>query len=293
MLSYRHGFHAGNFADVFKHIVLAEVADYFTQKPKPFVFFDTHAGEGFYHLNSEFAQKTGEFTEGIIPLLKKQAEFTEIPSTIARYIDFQKNLVENYGLYGGSSLVVSAFSRTMDEAVLCELHPTSVEILKNNVDEIKDAFASEDFLYGNIGKLHVHKRDGYECLQALTPPKSPLPTRGFAFIDPSYEVDSDFENVHQTVAATAKKWNGTIVVWYPVLERKKAKIENLIASLQTSVADGELLQTEFHIPKSDGMTGSGMFMVNPPYLIEEKIENDGNFLCKIYSGSTFNIRTLP
>lgn len=289
MLSYRHGFHAGNFADVFKHIVLAEVAHYFTQKPKPFVFFDTHAGEGFYRLNSDFAQKTGESSEGIITLLNKYSDFSEIPRVVDRYILFQKNLVENFGLYGGSSLVVSAFSRQEDEAVLCELHPASAHILKNNADEIRDAFAARDFIYGNMEKIHVHHRDGFECLQVLTPPRNPLPTRGFAFIDPSYEVDLDFENVRRAVANTAKKWNGTLVVWYPVLQRKKDKVENLTASLQASVSDGEFLQTEFILPKTEGMTGSGMFLVNPPYLMEEKITADGNFLKKIYSGSTFRV----
>ncbi len=268
MLSYRHSFHAGNHADVLKHIVQMLIIESLKQKEKGFYYLDTHAGVGHYRLFSEEAEKTGEYAEGIGRLWTQWLEAKEtIPETVQRYLSLIKKL--NYGgkelrYYAGSPLIAAQLLRSQDRGLITELHPTDFPLLRNNFKE-----------YPNI----TAKRDnGFQQLKATLPPKE---RRGLVLIDPPYELKEDYELVVKAIDEGYKRFaTGIYAIWYPVVLRTQTK--RMIKALEAS-GIRKILQIELAVrPDSDqrGMTASGMIVINPPWQLEKQMREILPYLVK-------------
>ncbi|PJG82964.1 23S rRNA (adenine(2030)-N(6))-methyltransferase RlmJ [Caviibacterium pharyngocola] len=255
MLSYRHSFHAGNHADVLKHIVLMLIIESLKQKEKGFYYLDTHAGVGQYRLLSQEAEKTGEFEEGIGRLWGK----TDLPEEVARYIAIIKKL--NYGgkelrYYAGSPLIAATMLRPQDRALLTELHPTDYPLLRNNFKEFENVTTKRD--------------NGFQQLKATLPPKE---RRGLVLIDPPYELKEDYDLVVSAIEEGYKRFaTGTYAIWYPVVLRQQVK--RMIKGLEET-GIRKILQIELAVrPDSAqrGMTASGMIVINPPWTLEAQMK---------------------
>lgn len=254
MLSYRHGFHAGNFADVLKHSLITLVINALKQKDKPFVYIDTHAGAGKYSFKSEFAQKTSEYQEGIARVWADQHPPEEIKDYLAavRAENTGRQLVR----YPGSPQLVRRLVRAQDRLQLSELHSSDFESLQQ--------------LFAGDKQVSVAKEDGLERLTKKLPP---IQKRGLILIDPSYEVKSDYNKVVAALQSAHRRFaTGIYGLWYPVIDRNQT--ERLLQSLQASAMPKQL-RIE-HCVAADGsvrgMTGSGMLLINPPWQLQAQAE---------------------
>lgn len=250
MLSYRHGFHAGNFADVLKHSVLAMIVKSLKQKDKPFVYIDTHAGAGKYSLKSEFAQKTGEYQNGIGKVWSEVQPPEEIRDYLAavRAENTGKQIVR----YPGSPQLVRRLVRSQDRLQLSELHGADYENLAQ--------------LFSGDKQVTVFKEDGLERLPKKLPP---VQRRGLILIDPSYEVKSDYTAVINTLQTAYRHFaTGIFVLWYPVIDRPQT--ERLLQRLKDTGIPKQL-RIEHCIEEDGsmrGMTGSGLLVINPPWQLD-------------------------
>jgi 23S rRNA (adenine2030-N6)-methyltransferase len=245
MLSYQHGYHAGNLADVHKHSLLAWMLAYLVQKDKPLSYLETHAGRGLYDLTDAAAIKTGEAAQGI---LRVQDWFAAdhpyhkvLDKVRARYGDTA---------YPGSPVVAALSLRAMDQINLAELHPQEFAALRANMAP-----------FGGI----FRQRCGFEMALSVCPPE---PRRGLMLIDPSFEVKSDYDTIPPLMAKLHRKWSvGVIALWYPILT--DAPHRSMLHALQTAFPDGLRHEVSF-APAREGhrMVGSGLFVVNPPYGLE-------------------------
>ncbi|MBQ7882128.1 MAG: 23S rRNA (adenine(2030)-N(6))-methyltransferase RlmJ [Treponema sp.] len=279
MLSYQHIFHAGNHADILKHITITLILTYLTQKDKPITVYDTHAGAGLYSLNDERALKTGEFSEGIkklITVINQNKLNNEVQKLISPYLKIVKNYYSN-NFYPGSPFFELNLLRKNDEIILSELHPQVINELKKNIKtELSNLHTNHN---DNIPNVNIHFRNGIEMLKALTPPKT---KRGCAIIDPSFEDKSDYDDVANLICDIYKKWsNGTLVLWYPLIERRsyeidlmKNKIKDLVnqSSLEDKTIDIQLeIKNPAEMTGLANLYGSGMFVVNPPYELKSQM----------------------
>jgi len=255
MLSYLHGFHAGNHADVLKHGVLALLIETLTAKPKPLVYLDSHAGAGLYDLDSEQATKTGEFANGIGRLWPMRHDLPEL----AGYFDSIAALNPDGGhvRYPGSPELVRRLLRPDDRLILMELHKAEVHGLRAALD--------------GDSRVHIHHRDGFEGLPALLPPK---PARGLALIDPPYEVKTDYAEVARCLAVAHARWpTGVYAIWYPRLGLDRDQSETLLRGLLDSIPRVLIAELSVSPQTRDfGMHGSGMALVNPPWRFEERLK---------------------
>ncbi len=246
MLSYQHIYHAGNLADVHKHAALAWSLQYMTQKPKPFSYLETHAGRGLYHLDAAEARKTCEAAQGIAKVEGWFAPDHPYRKAIAAIRD-----QHGPDAYPGSPVIADAILRPGDRMSLAELHPQEVKALR-----------------AAIPFARVEQRDGCEMLRALCPPD---PRRGLCLIDPSYEVKDDYRTLPPVIARTHRVWAvGCIILWYPILEG--AAHVPMLATLEEALPDG--LRHEVRFPPArpgHRMTGSGLFVVNPPYGLDAEL----------------------
>ena len=312
MLSYQHAFHAGNHADILKHLVLTAVIRALSKKEKPFTYFDTHSGSALYDLLDNRSQKTGEAVLGITRLMNSLKDdssmFIHSPEGDVRSLSPEKarsaemsvhssgshsllkdylSLIERYytkNFYPGSPEIARMLSRPQDYIVLSELHPHEVENLKNNM--------SHPVFDSQCKNVQVHNRNGFEMLKALTPPKT---KRGAVLIDPSYEETSDYKNCAETICAVNKKWsNGIIMLWYPLLAHRESEINQMLNVIQTSahsvnpnieicdlrleIADKsshqEMSLKEYEQSEKNPprLYGSGMLVLNAPWHLEEDID---------------------
>lgn len=256
MLSYRHAYHAGNHADVLKHLVLVLIARHMGEKDKPFWIIDTHAGAGGYSLESEHAQKRSEFVEGVARLWHA----TDVPSAVADYLDLVKqfNPGEKLRNYPGSPWLASKLLRADDRLRLFELHGSDSRQLKK--------------LFSEGGRqIMVTNGDGLVGLKAVLPPPS---RRGFVLIDPSYEMKSDYTAIPQSIQDALKRFAGGIyAVWYPQLARPDSR--NFPDKLKKAAGSAEWLHvtlTPQRPPDNGiGMYGSGMFIINPPWTLAKSL----------------------
>ncbi|WGZ93632.1 MAG: 23S rRNA (adenine(2030)-N(6))-methyltransferase RlmJ [Candidatus Thiothrix putei] len=255
MLSYRHAFHAGNHADVLKHVVLVLTLEYYQRKDKPCWYIDTHAGVGLYHLNSSEALKTCEFAHGIQTLWNAN----NLPDELHPYLNLIKQLNTQPALeyYPGSPWIAANVLRKTDQLRLFELHPTDFTALENNL--------------GYDKRIQISKQDGLKGLLGLLPP---ITRRAVTLIDPSYELKTDYADVISTLTKAHQRFaTGTYLLWYPVVERQR--IKQMIHALQQSKIAG-ILQIEY-CPLADntgiGMTGSGLFIINPPWLLARQMQS--------------------
>jgi 23S rRNA (adenine2030-N6)-methyltransferase len=255
MLAYRHAFHAGNHADVLKHVVLVLLLRRLTQKEKPLHVIDTHAGAGAYALDRGYAAKNAEFETGIARLWTR----TDLPPPLADYVSVVRAMNPGGALkvYPGSPEIALQLMRAQDRLRCFERHPTDVRALRAH-------------LQGAGRRASVAAGDGFEGLKALLPPPS---RRGLVLIDPSYELSSDYHAVRATVRdALARFATGTYAVWYPQLPRREA-IE-LPRNLRRLARDDWLdvsLTVAAAAKDRFGLHGSGMFVFNPPWPLETEL----------------------
>ncbi len=253
MLSYRHSFHAGNFADVLKHSVLALLLEGLRRKEAPFCYLETHAGVGRYDLHGAAAQKTGEWREGVAHLWSA----AEPPQAAAPYLDAVRALNDDGTLrfYPGSPRIARHLLRPQDRMVLMELHPADLPLLQQE-------FAGDR-------RVAVRHQDGFTGLKALLPPKE---KRGLVLIDPSYEVKDEFDRVVEVLLQSHRRWpTGIYALWYPILNR--ASIDRLHRRLRDS-GIRRILYAELSLRPDDapfGMNGSGMLIINPPWQLDQQL----------------------
>ncbi|MGV6808687.1 MAG: 23S rRNA (adenine(2030)-N(6))-methyltransferase RlmJ [bacterium] len=263
MLSYRHAYHAGNFADVLKHIIQVEILTHLVQKDKPFDYIDTHAGTGLYKLQLLPTQKNTpknlEYKQGIARLIS--ASSTQQWDEISHYL----NIITDYNpdaedgelqYYAGSPAFAEHFLRKKDRAWLFELHPNDYKQLAAR--------------YEHHRSIRVQQSDGYKGLLSLLPPIS---RRGLVMIDPSYEVKQDYQQVVDTLRQAHQRFaTGIYALWYPVVERARIKkLEN--ALINSGIRRIQLF--ELGIQADDrhaGMTAAGMIVINPPWRLREKLQ---------------------
>jgi 23S rRNA (adenine2030-N6)-methyltransferase len=255
-LNYRHAYHAGNFADVVKHVVLVRLLDYLKQKDKAFRVIDTHAGIGRYDLSSVEAQKTGEWQGGIARLIDA-APGGPAAALLAPYLDAVRSLNPEGGVekYPGSPLIARHLMRKQDRLSAIELHPKDVARLKT--------------LFAGDFQTRVIELDGWLALGAHLPPKE---KRGLVLIDPPFEEEGEFERLVDGLQRAHKRWPGGIyALWYPIKDRK-AVIAFRKALKQSGIP--KLLDIEFEIrpaSREPSLDGSGMLVVNPPFTLEGEL----------------------
>ncbi len=247
MLSYQHVFHAGNLADFHKHALLAWMLTYLTQKPKPLSYIETHAGRGLYQLDDPESLKTGEAEAGITRALAEGWLPNDHP-----LIRTLKALRLFYGpeAYPGSPLIAEHLLRPDDKMHLAEFHPGEIDLLAEAVPG-----------------AHLYHQDGFAMANAVCPP---MPRRGLMLIDPSYELKSDYDTIPRQIGQILRKWNvGVVALWYPIL--RDARHGPMLRTLGENFP--EALRHEVAFPparEGHGMIGSGMFVINAPYGIDEE-----------------------
>ena len=245
MLSYQHAYHAGNLADVHKHAMLATALDYLTAKDKPLSYFETHAGRGLYHLDSPEALKTGEAAQGI----------ARVSGWFAPDHPYARALAEIRATHGptaypGSPLIAAALLRPFDTMTLAELHPAENAALHDAMPQRHTRIVQED---------------GFAMALSRTPPE---PRRGLVLIDPSYEVKSDYDRLPDILAKLHRRWNvGLVMLWYPILT--SAPHAPMVRALRSTFPAAFSHEVRFPPARpGHGMTGSGLFVVNPPFGLE-------------------------
>ncbi|HDZ3703303.1 23S rRNA (adenine(2030)-N(6))-methyltransferase RlmJ [Vibrio cholerae] len=268
MLSYRHSFHAGNHADVLKHIVQSLILNSLQQKEKPFVYHDTHSGVGRYDLTHEWSEKTGEYKQGIARVWQQD----NIPAELDSYLDAirQLNQGETLRYYPGSPRVARAHLREQDRMVLTELHPSDYPLLEQEFHRDR--------------QVSIYKEDGFARLKASLPPQE---RRGLVLIDPPYELAKEYRDVVRAIAQSYKRWaTGIYAIWYPVVNR--CDIDDMLEGLQ-GLEIRKILQIELGVaPDTNerGMTASGMIVINPPWTLESQIQTILPFLKQAIAPAT-------
>ncbi len=277
MLSYQHGYHAGNFADLLKHVTLTRLLTYLTQKEKPLFYLDTHAGRGLYDLNDQQALKTGEAQVGIELLWNQRAHLSPV------FLPYLNTILKKNGTtsplkpdqvlryYPGSPALALELLRPQDRLWFNELHPTEYNALE---------------LLPRLGKhVTMSPEDGLTALHALLPPPE---RRGLIFIDPSYEIKSDYRTIPEAVHAAYKRFStGVYCVWYPILDRK---VHGQLTRRFEQIEASNPLCIEFYKSKTLGedLQGTGLWILNAPYVLQAELIEVMNQLKKIiHPGRSF------
>ncbi|HCY63176.1 MAG TPA: 23S rRNA (adenine(2030)-N(6))-methyltransferase RlmJ [Oxalobacteraceae bacterium] len=265
MLSYRHAFHAGNHADVLKHMVLIQLLRYLNQKDAPYMVIDTHAGAGVYALDSTQAAKNAEFDTGIARLWDRD----DLPEAVADYVGLVKGMNPSGKMryYPGSPYCAEQVMREQDRLRLFELHPSEVKVLHENFQKLEAHAAAQGQRPTARGKrVLVQKADGFDGLKALLPPPS---RRGLVLVDPPYEVKQDYRRVTATLADALKRFaTGTYAVWYPVLQRMESRqLPEQLKRLPGKDWLNVSLSIGAPAPDGFGLRSSGMFVINPPWTL--------------------------
>lgn len=266
-MNYRHYYHAGNFADVFKHVLLLSLIQSLQKKDTAFCYLETHAGLGFYDLESELAQKNPEYLQGIVRLLGQSA----VPEIIRTYLEIVQSIdpntsnltAETLRYYPGSPLIARYLLRSQDRIILSELHPDDSMALKN--------------LFKHDRQVAVHHADGYQSLKAFLPPKE---KRGLVFIDPPFEKKDDWQQIIAALTLSLRRWrNGMYAIWYPL--KDEVLVERFYRLLQKNEMP-KTLAIEFNVDAANEpetiiklnkaehsmakrMRGCGFLVVNPPW----------------------------
>jgi 23S rRNA (adenine2030-N6)-methyltransferase len=261
MLSYQHGFHAGNFADLHKHVVITALLTALNAKNKPWSYLETHSGRALYNLADDQSQKTGEYREGIERLWQQASA-----DGLATY----RGLIEQLNpdgvlsVYPGSPMLAQLMARADDRIRLMELHPAEFDVLR--------AVFSDD------ARVAVHHRDGYEGVLSQLPP---MPRRGMVLVDPAYEVKDEYETVPRFLSKAQRRWaTGVYAIWYPLLaaNRWQSMVEQV-----AQVSTASVLCSEFRAADVDagGMYGSGMLIVNAPWQLDQRLAEQLPILARL------------
>lgn len=252
-MNYRHAFHAGNFADVHKHVVLLALIERLKLKPKPLFYLDTHAGRGWYDLRGEDAMRSGEWREGIARVARVQPRSADF----SRYLQTVKSPGVEPTRYPGSPIVAIEALRDVDRAVLIERQPVEAQALQQTTRV-------------NRG-VSVVCGDGYAALKTYLPPRE---NRGLVLIDPPYESDSELADAEQALRLGLSRWsNGVFVLWYPI--KASVQLQRLHATLKASGLR-KLLLLELTVRPPDSpvaLNGSGLIVANPPWRFDSEIKD--------------------
>lgn len=257
-MNYRHLYHAGNFADVIKHITLIALITALKSKDKPFCYLDTHAGTGFYDLQSEWTHKSKEYQNGIDKIILQ----ANPPPLVKTYIDCVHQInnelthtkYSSLRYYPGSPLIARRIMRPHDRLIACELHPEDYQALKNTFVGVKD--------------VSIHHTDGFLGLKAFLPPKE---RRGLILIDPPYENPDEFNRIAHSLPTALKRFNtGIYAIWFPIKE--KQAVERFYHTLCTNI-DASILTVELTIYPDipNHLNGCGLVVINPPWQFNELI----------------------
>lgn len=255
-MNYRHAFHAGNFADVFKHLIVARIVEYLKQKPAAFRVIDTHAGPGFYDLTSDEAQRTGEWTGGVGRIISPPLA-AEAAALAAPWLDAVRGVNGGYGIryYPGSPALVRALLRPQDRLTAIELHPVDAATLRKRFEG--------DF------QTRIIELDGWLALGAHLPPKE---KRGLVLVDPPFEKEGEFDRLADGLKKAHQRWPGGIyALWYPI---KDARAHARFRERLVDTAIPKIMDVTFFIRAHvDGgpLDGCGMVVVNPPYPLEAEL----------------------
>jgi 23S rRNA (adenine2030-N6)-methyltransferase len=255
-VNYRHAFHAGNFADVVKHIVLCCILRHLRGKPAAFRVIDTHAGAGLYDLSSAESARGAEWQDGIGKLMSARLS-AATAAVVAPYIEVLNALNEpgHLRVYPGSPAFARAWLRPQDRLVACELEPKAAVALSRN-------------LRGD-SRIQVSRMDGWTALKAYLPPKE---RRGLVLVDPPYEGTNEFSRLFSELSTAYRKWpTGIYLLWYPIKGRSEP---DLLAKRLRRSGPPKSLRIEIQVgPLSDvsRLNGAGLIVVNPPWTLEGDI----------------------
>lgn len=255
MFSYRHAFHAGNHADVLKHLVLVQLLRHLALKDTPFWVIDTHAGAGLYALDSNWAAQREEFRDGISRIWGR----ADAPPAVADYLALVASFNDKGNLrhYPGSPFLALELLRAQDRLRLFEAHPNEVKVLASNI-----AAAGRE----HARQTEFRASDGFAGLKALLPP---APRRALVLIDPSYEDKEDYRRVATALDDGLKRFaTGCYAIWYPIVTRREARA--LPVNLARKAERWLKVTLEVRPAPADGLGlyGSGLFIVNPPWTLQ-------------------------
>ncbi len=251
-MNYSHSYHAGNFADVFKHAILVSLIQSMQRKENGFCFVDTHAGAGLYDLSSAEAQKSKEYASGIKLLLSCHDRFTDYLACVKKV-----NHEPKLRYYPGSPTIARSLLRSQDRMVLADLHPQIYRTLK-------ERFAHDK-------QVGVHHLDGYQSLKAFLPPKE---RRALILIDPPYEKSDELTYIATTLPALLKRFaTGVYAIWYPIKDR--APIERFYQTLRKNIEQPILIAELSIYPETSAqhLNGCGMLIINPPWQLSDQIND--------------------
>jgi 23S rRNA (adenine2030-N6)-methyltransferase len=259
MLAYRHAFHAGNHADVLKHLVLTRVLRYMGEKDKPYTLIDTHAGAGGYSVEGRYAQKNGEYASGIAKLYD---DLDALPAPLADYVQLVHDFNPDGQLrqYPGSPAIANFVLRETDRLRAYELHPTDHRILASYLEARPNTQVSD--------------RDGFAAIKA----ELPSPTRRAALLmDPPYEIKTDYGKVLTALREALERAPDTVVmIWYPQLQLlESTQLATRLKASADAAAKKGWLHVRMTVAQADergfGMLGSGMFIANPPFTLHDEL----------------------
>jgi len=277
MLSYQHIYHAGNHADVVKHVLLGDIAAGMLRKDKPLFMLDAFASRGVYDLNAPEAQKNREFETGVARIWPMRHD--KVPVGVQRWLMLidAENSDGSFTRLPGSTALLQSMLRPSDRMAACDLHPQEFAGLRKR--------------FVSTCQLALHKRDAFEALKALLPPKE---KRGLIFLDPSYEVKQEYADIASAVAAACKRFAGGVyVIWYPLLPAKR---HLALFQVLKRAAIPNILRLEFDRDTDNAaagvdsgtdmqMHGSGLLVVNPPWYARQDMIDSLNWLATALGGA--------
>ena len=281
MFSYRHAFHAGNHADVLKHMVLLATLKHLTQKDSPIAVFDTHAGAGLSRLDGDYAQTSGEAADGYLrlrtPPVAADAGKKKVPLILAPALQDYMDMIAGFNakgshkVYPGSPFIIQQLLRERDKLKLFELHPTDAKTLTANIAQLEAG-----------RQVAVLREDGFEALKKFLPPPQ---RRALVLSDPSYEIKSDYGRVVATIGDALTRFaTGTYVVWHPIIPRPEAhdvprKLKTLAIKTNRSwlhatltIKNSKITTDATGVEHRPGLPASGMFLINPPHTLKAALQ---------------------
>lgn len=254
-MNYRHSYHAGNFADVLKHVTLIALIAALQKKPTPFCYIDTHAGPGYYDLLSEFAKKSKEYESGIEKIL----QLDRPPALIRQYIDcihqinnrLSDSSYASLRFYPGSPLIAGHFARPHDRIIACELQPQEYQALRTTFNGDK--------------LVSAQHADGFLALKAFLPPKE---RRGLILIDPPYENPDEFTRIAHSLPIALKRFEtGIYAIWFPIKER--TLVDRFYRAIKQHVSHPAIsIELTIYPDIPNHLNGSGVVIINPPFQFE-------------------------
>ena len=254
-MNYNHGYHAGSYTDVIKHVTLIALITSLHRKPTPYCYLDTHAGFGYYDLFSEFAKKTKEYENGIEKIIRQENP----PLLIKNYLDCIHQInnklchakFASLRYYPGSPMIARYFTRPHDRVIACELQSAAYQMLKQTFNGDKSTA--------------IHHQDGFLGLKAFLPPKE---RRGLVLIDPPYEDSDEFMHIAHSLSIGIKHWStGIYAIWYPIKDQNS--LHHFYQTIKKNIELPALaIELTIYPDLPHHLNGCGMMIINPPWQFE-------------------------